>query len=402
MDLVDVVAESVERQVGLGVLPFGAIVRETVDALQDEAGPAIEGLVADATASAFARHASAQSRWPATTDSDRVTRAFRELAGTGIVAREDFSCCQDCALDDLRDEFVEGERARGYAYYHAQDADRAVDGEGLFIAYGGVGASPSQEIGAEVAAVLRQEGLQVDWDGSADSRIAVPMVWARRRTGRLAAVPDPGGDDRVVDVWTDGSWIGPYAPSDGPIAGSHLCGLHLPWLPAGTAVRVEVAGGRPVTIWRDGASLVAEDAAADVVRVGRHHGARVLAWALGEPVAAPLLGSEPGLLEVTYEHATDRAHHDVPLELSESIELLRRMPPRTGSWVSYSGRSGGVLQAVWEDGRLWVETPRPELQVSVGRHVTVSEAEGLITALAEHDHVAIQELDDLETVAWRS
>ncbi|MEK8107840.1 hypothetical protein NKG94_27655 [Micromonospora sp. M12] len=51
-----------------------------------------------------------------------------------------------------------GRTGRGYAFYHRQDAENAVDGSGLYVAYGLFGQPPTADIGEEVAAALRAEG----------------------------------------------------------------------------------------------------------------------------------------------------------------------------------------------------------------------------------------------------
>jgi hypothetical protein len=81
-----------------------------------------------------------------------------------------------------------GAVVRGYAFFDEQDTKRAVKGEGLKLAFGCVEGAADPEadarIGEEIAAQLRDQGLTVTWDGDAETRIVVDILWRRRR-------PDP-------------------------------------------------------------------------------------------------------------------------------------------------------------------------------------------------------------------
>ena len=129
--------------------------------------------------------------WPATTDCDRLDAAFAELEAAGIVARENFTCCNSCGESEIGDEMEEAEAeglaVRGYTFFHAQDTDRAATGEGpLMLKYG---PSPFDEkkivpIGREIQAAVERHGLRTEWDGTADQCIKVHLTWQRRRQPR--------------------------------------------------------------------------------------------------------------------------------------------------------------------------------------------------------------------------
>jgi hypothetical protein len=89
---------------------------------------------------------------------------------------------------------------------------------------------------------------------------------------------------------------------------------------------------------------------------------------------------------------------DHPASLDECLRWLRALGPVDGNFLVFAGRSGGIVQMMWQDApggpRLWLETPDP----SRGRHVTLDEAERMITILARTDRVAVDDLGDLETV----
>ncbi|MET8867211.1 hypothetical protein ABZW11_30065 [Nonomuraea sp. NPDC004580] len=91
----------------------------------------------------------------------------------------------------------------------------------------------------------------------------------------------------------------------------------------------------------------------------------------------------------------------VPMSLAQARSLLLDLIPRAGNFAVFVGRSGGVIQMRWEDGRrLWLEAPDQEARHSRGRHVTPDEADDLVTILAREDRVAIDRLGDLETHPW--
>jgi hypothetical protein len=123
--------------------------------------------------------------WPAVTDYDRLTAALEALEQRGIVARQNFTCCQSCGHAEIGDELEQFEAAggvaRGYVFFHQQATEGAVDGEDINFAYGSTTeAVDSVEIASELAAELRQAGLQVDWNGESSMCVMVGLDWKRR------------------------------------------------------------------------------------------------------------------------------------------------------------------------------------------------------------------------------
>lgn len=135
----------------------------------------------------IAAHKQKQAAWPKTTDCERLDSAFAALERAGIVSRQDFSCCGSCGAGEIQDEMElvakGGTRVRGYTFYHMQDTDSAVEGRGLYLNYGAVqeNEAAAVAIGKEIAASLKQQGLQVDWDETLAKRIGVKLDWKRRR-----------------------------------------------------------------------------------------------------------------------------------------------------------------------------------------------------------------------------
>ena len=246
--------------------------------------------------------------------------------------------------------------------------------------------NPAAEVGEQVVAALRSTGLDANWDGSVGSRIQVRFNWARRRHGRLAAVAtnDPAEPAVTVEV-TEGR----YRIQPG-LTATAFARLELPFLPSGVSVRVTDLE-RSLVLHRVHDRLVCDDGRT----AGRFAGDRLLR---GEPGGeAP---TEPGLLDVAYRSLVDGPGADRPMGLPEALDVVRRLPTRTGSWLSAVGRSKGIVQLRWESARLWLETPHPDSGTSTGKYATAAEAEWALTVLANEDRVAVGELDGATTQPW--
>jgi hypothetical protein len=177
----------VDREVRGGFTPVGEIPNAAAEYLATDADAATLRSHAEAyTAEALVAHAEAQKQWT-TTDCDRLDASFAQLEADGILARQDFSCCQNCGHGEMWDLVqsaqADNHRVRGYAFYHHQDTESAVEGSGLHLAYGSAteGDDALARIGHEIVAALRSNGLHVNWDGTTKKRILVTVDWKRRR-----------------------------------------------------------------------------------------------------------------------------------------------------------------------------------------------------------------------------
>ena len=169
-----------------GFMPLEDVVTSALGWFGEEGLPAaVRAAVPRLAAQVLAELRSEQASWPAVTDCDRLDAAFAALESRGIVARQNFTCCQSCGHGEIYDE-VEGARGagravRGYAFYHQQDTESAIHYGELYLAYGSTDESLSTaDVGERVADALREQGLSVDWDGSDRSRIRVSLDWKRR------------------------------------------------------------------------------------------------------------------------------------------------------------------------------------------------------------------------------
>jgi hypothetical protein len=144
--------------------------------------------VSTAVDAAIQAHELAKAAWPEITDCDRLNRAFERLAFEGIICLHNAGYTQSDGFDDFRESYrshPERGRIRGYCFYHGQDTERAVEGGGLFLAFGP--ADPKQEeiegpvVGRLITTALGAEGLHSEWDGTFAKRIFIPQfIWQKR------------------------------------------------------------------------------------------------------------------------------------------------------------------------------------------------------------------------------
>jgi hypothetical protein len=150
---------------------------------RDDLQPQIKRLVAES----LTAHRAEQAEWESSTDCDRLNEAFAALNKQGIVARQDFSCCNNCGFTEIWDE-VEAEEKRGpvegYVFYHLQCTEQAIRTGRLLMAYGSVEDDPDQlcRVADKVLTELRRVGLKASWAGTTGHPIIVDdIVWRRRR-----------------------------------------------------------------------------------------------------------------------------------------------------------------------------------------------------------------------------
>jgi uncharacterized protein DUF6891 len=145
--------------------------------------PLIKRIVAED----LAAHHAEEVTWDGPTDCDRLDEAFAAFNRQGIVARQDFSCCNNCGFAEIWDEIEKEEQDHpvdGYVFYHLQCTERAIETGQLLIAYGTVEEDEGLLVGVakKVVAELRRVGLNASWGGTGGHPIVVDgVVWRRRR-----------------------------------------------------------------------------------------------------------------------------------------------------------------------------------------------------------------------------
>lgn len=158
--------------------------RWTERQLRRPEGPAHAEFVA--FVDALLREAEAEEAlWDGPTQTDRLTAAFAVLEASGIATLAGIPS----TLADGWGMLGAGGRpdARGGVFFHQQDVLDALDGGGLWLAFGGlqgdhVDPRASAAVGAEAFDVLTAHGFTVTWDGSAAHRLRLaPAPWQPRR-----------------------------------------------------------------------------------------------------------------------------------------------------------------------------------------------------------------------------
>ena len=148
-------------------------------------------------------HAAEKATWPPETDSDRLDRVEEELRNRGILLWQASPCCDTCSGSELPDRINEIEkrhpgfrgRVRGYAFFIDQSmAEMLAESTRLpvYLAYGWFSSDNSNVahdeyeknalgVANEICACLRENGFEIDWDGSFSKKIGVSLNWQRRK-----------------------------------------------------------------------------------------------------------------------------------------------------------------------------------------------------------------------------
>jgi hypothetical protein len=135
--------------------------------------------------SEFQAKREAEAEWPAVTDCTRLDEVFDSLNNMGIIALHNAGYTMSDGISDVSEELATRDPAdvKGYCFYHEQDVGRAVDGYGLWIAFGDIADTEGgkREVGQLVKAELERRGFVVEWNGDPETRLDLPkIVWQRR------------------------------------------------------------------------------------------------------------------------------------------------------------------------------------------------------------------------------
>lgn len=116
---------------------------------------------------------------------DRLSRAFAELNDAGIVALENPggtpSACWSAVAEEVKRRRAAGEEPWGATFYHRQDVETAVLGEGLWLDHSTADASPDEAVTRAILDALEKHGIPAEWNGEMRRRIRIlPFEWFRR------------------------------------------------------------------------------------------------------------------------------------------------------------------------------------------------------------------------------
>jgi hypothetical protein len=130
--------DSIKTWVWSGFYSADEVYEMIEDILEDDAD---EQLLRSLIDPEFEKKLTAEKDWPQQTDCDRLDFAFESLNSNGIIALHNAGYTMSDGLSDVSEKLHEKERdqIKGYCFYHGQDVERAVLGDGLMIAYGNFG-----------------------------------------------------------------------------------------------------------------------------------------------------------------------------------------------------------------------------------------------------------------------
>lgn len=197
------VSDYAARQVWPGFLTQSEAVEAVTGYFADSVGPTDPASVEQAVDRAWRQRETALAAATDPGDWWRLATAYAELERAGWVARMNFACCQTCGHAEIGDERSGGEHS--YVFFHAQDSERLVgpapqlwlsfsyfkthpgfDQELVAAAKGSVDpelrrrareqhARIETAVGATLVECLRRHELEVDWDGSHETRPSVRL-----------------------------------------------------------------------------------------------------------------------------------------------------------------------------------------------------------------------------------
>ncbi len=187
-EAIESVTGQIRREVFAAFMPLNEIVPAALETVDDECDTeTLRPIASRIFDEVLAEYRSQMAVWPGVTDCDRFDAACEDLEEAGIVCRQNYLCCGTCGCGAIMQE-MEAQRDRGrevvgYLFYHEQDTDGALDGEGVYLNYGSVlrGDDAAVSIGHQIVAAMRARGLRVVWNGSIEQRIHVALDWKRRR-----------------------------------------------------------------------------------------------------------------------------------------------------------------------------------------------------------------------------
>jgi len=191
-DIVNTIAEWIDITAQSGMVSADDLVQQTRDRIEDDLGDEVdEGLVArleERARAGIAKREANEKSWPPVTMNDRLDRAFQEMNKAGIIALQGAGYTMSEGWDEANDIASSmPQQPRGAVFYHWQDLERAVKGEGLWIAYGAyTDDDEAQEelslaIAREAVDILKRAEVPATWEGTIDNRIFIaPFTWQRR------------------------------------------------------------------------------------------------------------------------------------------------------------------------------------------------------------------------------
>lgn len=118
---------------------------------------------------------------------NNLNAAFSTMRQVGLLARQNYLCCQNCAgyamsteVTKLVDNGKKKEEIKGCVFYHSQDNESKKEGGNFYLSYGVMGTKkygdiglPNKDVGKLVCQILSIHTVPYKWDGKSGTRILV-------------------------------------------------------------------------------------------------------------------------------------------------------------------------------------------------------------------------------------
>jgi hypothetical protein len=168
------------------------LARDIDERVQDELGEEDAALTAELRRHAralFDKQRALEATWKKRTTNDAIDAAFTALNRAGIIALQNAGYTMSDGWEDVNElARARKSRPRGATFYHGQDLERGVAGQGLCLAFGAYEddkkkhEAASLAVARDVVDVLARHGVKAEWDGTVDRRVRIlPFRWKRRR-----------------------------------------------------------------------------------------------------------------------------------------------------------------------------------------------------------------------------
>lgn len=140
------------------------------------------------TDAAIAAQLADEENWGGETDVDRVYKAFALLEARGFIALGHAGYTQSDGQSDVSERYHELGRPAdkvAYVFFHGQDVEGAINGRGLYLAFGPIAHDSQPEDGPRLGGMVRDamiaQGFHVEWDGTIGQRPCLkPFEWRAR------------------------------------------------------------------------------------------------------------------------------------------------------------------------------------------------------------------------------
>jgi hypothetical protein len=176
--------ESIISQVKMGFLSIDEIEENIIEEIEDNE---FEDEISEKWAlkhikKEWANQIAESKKWKSPTDTERLTKAFDDLCNANIIALHNAGYTTSDGEDEVVQVEVELRKKEvisdGYCFYHEQDLARALEkgGSGLYLAFQKVNNTNDEitvAVGEKVVEILRRNDFEVEWDGTANSKIGI-------------------------------------------------------------------------------------------------------------------------------------------------------------------------------------------------------------------------------------